>query len=71
SPEQPNPPADVPPTIEKPETVSGPVSELAPSERPSQPAESIHVTMRYANNLLEDSRFEEALQAFLELSRRS
>lgn len=30
-----------------------------------------HMTMRYANSLLEDSRFEEALQAFLELSHKS
>ena len=30
-----------------------------------------HMTMRYANSLLEHSRFEEALQAFLELSHRS
>lgn len=34
-------------------------------------AKAVHVTMQYANSLLEDSRFEEALQAFLELSHKS
>lgn len=50
----------------------GPVNESvtspAPSEQPSQPAEPVRVTMHFANSLLEESRFEEALQAFLELS---
>jgi len=47
------------------------VAELTSSERPSQPAKPTHVTMRYANSLLEDSHFEEALHAFLELSHKS
>jgi tetratricopeptide (TPR) repeat protein len=60
-------PRPIPPTIREPV----PVAELVSSERPSQLAEPAHVTMRYANSLLEDSRFEEALQAFLELSHTS
>ena len=47
------------------------VAELTSSERPSQPTKPDHVTMRYANSLLEDSHFEEALHAFLELSHKS
>jgi len=47
------------------------VSPAAMSLTSEEPAEPAHVTMRYANSLLEDSRFEEALQAFLELSHKS
>ena len=60
-------PQPISPTNREPISVAEPAS----SERPSQPAEPAHVTMRYANGLLEDSRFEEALQAFLELSHKS
>ncbi|MFZ2413801.1 MAG: hypothetical protein WAW16_06235, partial [Candidatus Cryosericum sp.] len=73
--EQSTPLSDIPqlilPTIGELEAVKGPVLELAASKRPSQPVEPTHVTVRYANSLLEDSRFEEALQAFLELSHRN
>jgi hypothetical protein len=43
----------------------------APAPMSRAPAAPAHVTMRYANSLLEDSRFEEALQAFLELSHKN
>jgi tetratricopeptide (TPR) repeat protein len=64
-------PQPVPTTDREPVSVAESVAEFTSSERPSQPAEPAHVTMRYANSLLEDSRFEEALQAFLELSHKS
>ncbi len=53
-----------------------PAGEPAPVSSPEPPAaeqaaEPTHVTMRYANTLLQDSRFEEALQAFLELSHKN
>jgi hypothetical protein len=64
-------PQPIPPVIQKPVSVAESVAEVTSSERPSQPAEPAHVTMRYANSLLENSRFEEALQAFLELSHES
>jgi tetratricopeptide (TPR) repeat protein len=44
------------------------IDPATPPEPPSQVAAPAQVTMRYANSLLKDSRFEEALQAFLELS---
>jgi len=46
-------------------------SEPPAGEPPEASLESPRVTMRQANNLLAESRFEEALQAFLELSRES
>jgi hypothetical protein len=58
----------IPPTIREQVSAAESASQLTSSKRSSQPAEPAHVTMRYANSLLEDSRFEEALQAFLELS---
>ncbi|RIE06721.1 tetratricopeptide repeat protein [Candidatus Cryosericum terrychapinii] len=61
-------PQPIPPVIREPVSVAEFVAEVTPSKRPLQPAEPVHVTMQYANSLLEDSRFEEALQAFLELS---
>jgi hypothetical protein len=61
----------IPTSIREPVVVAKTVAELTPSEQPSQPAAPAHMTMRYANSLLEDSRFEEALQAFLELSHTS
>jgi hypothetical protein len=64
-------PQPIPTTNREPVSVAESVAEFTSSERPSQPAEPAHVTMRYANSLLEDSRFEEALQAFLELSHKS
>ena len=64
-------PQPIPPVIQEPVSVAESVAEVTSSERPSQPAESAHVTMQYANSLLENSRFEEALQAFLELSHES
>jgi tetratricopeptide (TPR) repeat protein len=64
-------PQPIPPVIPEPVSVAESVAELTPSKRPPQPGEPVHVTMRYANSLLEDSRFEEALQAFLELSHTS
>jgi tetratricopeptide (TPR) repeat protein len=64
-------PQPIPTTMREPVSVAESVAEITSSERPSQPAELAHVTMRYANSLLEDSRFEEALQAFLELSHTS
>jgi hypothetical protein len=54
----------------EPEAVDEHAAELTPLERQPQPDEPLKVTMRYANSLLEESRFEEALQAFLELSRK-
>ncbi len=53
-----------------------PAGEPAPVAPPEpsaaeQAAEPTHMTMRYANTLLQDSRFEEALQAFLELSHKN
>ena len=67
----PSVPQPIPPTIREQVPVAKSVAEFTSSERPSQPAEPAHVTMRYANSLLEDSRFEEALQAFLELSHKN
>jgi tetratricopeptide (TPR) repeat protein len=64
-------PQPIPTTNREPVSVAESVAEFTSSERPSQPAEPAHVTMRCANSLLEDSRFEEALQAFLELSHKS
>jgi tetratricopeptide (TPR) repeat protein len=64
-------PEPIPTTNREPVSVAESVAELTSSERPSQPVEPAHVTMRYANSLLEASRFEEALQAFLELSHKS
>ena len=64
-------PQPIRPIIRGPVSVAESVAELTSSKRPSQPAEPVRVTMRYANGLLEDSRFEEALQAFLELSHTS
>jgi len=46
----------------------GSTSPATPPAPPSQEAAPAQMTMRYANSLLKDSRFEEALQAFLELS---
>ena len=64
-------PQPIPPTIRERVSAAESVAELTPSKRPPQPAEPVRVTMGYANGLLEDSRFEEALQAFLELSHTS
>jgi tetratricopeptide (TPR) repeat protein len=58
-------------TIREPVPVAESGAGLTSCGRPSQPAAPAHVTMRYANSLLEDSRFEEALQAFLELSHKN
>jgi tetratricopeptide (TPR) repeat protein len=44
------------------------IDPATPPGPPSQSATPAQMTMRYANSLLKDSRFEEALQAFLELS---
>ena len=57
-------------TLPEPEAVDEHAAELTPLVRQPQPDEPLKVTMRYANSLLEESRFEEALQAFLELSRK-
>ncbi|MFA4932515.1 MAG: hypothetical protein WC625_06400 [Caldisericia bacterium] len=64
-------PHHIPTSIREPVSVPNSGSELTSSGQPSQPAAPAHMTMRYANSLLEDSRFEEALQAFLELSHTS
>jgi len=63
-------PSPISATNLKPESVAKAV-EFTVSERSSQPVEPTYVTMRHANSLLADSRFEEALQAFLELSHTS
>jgi len=47
------------------------IGETAAAAQSPQPAAPAQMTMRYANTLLADSRFEEALQAFLELSHTS
>ena len=64
-------PRAIPPTIREQVSVAQSGAELAVTKRLSQLVAPAHVTMRYANSLLEDSRFEEALQAFLELSHTS
>jgi tetratricopeptide (TPR) repeat protein len=64
-------PQHIPTSIREPVSVANSVSELTSSGQPSQPAAPAHMTIRYANSLLEGSRFEEALQAFLELSHTS
>lgn len=64
-------PEPISPTTRESEAVNEPVAELTSSDHPSQSAKPVPVTMRYANSLLEDSRFEEALQAFLKLSHTS
>jgi hypothetical protein len=64
----PSAPHAVPIAIREQGAVSGPPTEQAVSAQPPQPATPAQMTMRYANSLLADSRFEEALQAFLELS---
>ncbi|HWQ22302.1 MAG TPA: hypothetical protein VN478_06215 [Clostridia bacterium] len=60
-----------PPAAPEPATTVEDAPTFTPSEQQLQADGPVRVTMRYANGLLGESRFEEALQAFLELSRRS
>ena len=79
-PEEPSQPpvaASAPEVVAEPEPLRSAAAEAAPHPSPSSAAQPEppptlapdRVTIRHANTLLAESRFEEALQAFLELSR--
>ncbi len=67
----PNAPPAAPIAIREQGAVDESPTEQGAPAQPPQPATPAQMTMRYANSLLADSRFEEALQAFLELSHTS